>query len=80
MAKTAIKGKCPKCGEEIDKLFVFQPAIIIGILVPVGDGADEQPPEDFQTDELEKSYHCPKCGEELTVDEGEAVDILQGRA
>jgi len=65
--------KCPKCNQEIDRLYVFEPAHLLAVLTQAG----EQPPEDFQAGDFrDKDYTCPQCGETVTVDEEEACEML----
>ena len=65
--------KCPKCGKETDKLYIFEPAYLVGILTNSG----EQPPKNVQVeDKPEREYTCPNCLKTVTSDESKAYKMI----
>lgn len=71
--------KCPKCGQEIDKLYRYRPSnidVIIGIdesgevVMSASDQFQMKEPDEYE-------YICPKCDETVTQNEEEAIRFLK---
>jgi hypothetical protein len=65
--------KCPKCGNETDRFYIFEPTHLVGILTKTG----EHPSEDVQMpNKLKPIYTCPNCLETVTENEDEAYEMI----
>jgi predicted RNA-binding Zn-ribbon protein involved in translation (DUF1610 family) len=73
-------SKCPKCGEEIEKLINCQSGIKVWEMgVDCKGFADYTSPfNDFFPDDKENRWECPECGHTITNSEEEAVKFLKG--
>jgi len=63
-------AKCPKCGKPIDYLIVAYKDKGITDIIAVGSGLP------MGRMVLKKKFECPECGEALTDDYEEALQLL----
>ena len=71
--KVEKKPKCPRCGEEIDDLFVYAKSWDFYLF----DGEEYDHRESIPIEEDE--FRCPECAELLFTDKKDAKEFLKGK-